>query len=58
LAKLEPQIRGRDLRDNPDLEHAAMNLVFKIEKETASGCGPQSEADRALLLIAGLHEED
>lgn len=57
-ARLEPQIRGRDLRDNPDLAHAAMNLVFTIEKGTASDCGPQSESDRALLLIAGLHEED
>ncbi len=58
LAKLEPQVRGRDLRDNPDLAHAAMNLVFEIEKETASHCGPQTEADRALLLISSLHEED
>jgi tetratricopeptide (TPR) repeat protein len=58
LAKLEPQIRGRDLRDNPDLVHAAMKLVFTIEKETASHCGPQSETDRALLLISSLHEEE
>lgn len=57
-ARLEPQIRGRDLRDNPDLAHAAMNLVFAIEKETASDCGRQTEADRALLLIASLHEEE
>ncbi len=57
-ARLEPQMRERNLRDNPDLAHAAMNLVFTIENETASHCGAQSEADRALLLIASLHEED
>jgi tetratricopeptide (TPR) repeat protein len=57
-AKLEPQIRGRDLHDNPELAHAAMKLAFAIEKETASNCGPQSEADRALLLIASLHQDE
>lgn len=56
--KLAPQIRGHDLHDNPDLAHAAMKLVFAIEKETASDCGRQTEADRALLLIASLREEE
>lgn len=57
-AKLQPQIRGRDLHDNPDLAHAAMKLVFGIENETASHCGQQTEADRALLLIASLHQDE
>lgn len=56
--KLKPQMTSRDLQRDPDLVNTAMNLVFTIERETAGTCGPQSETDQALLLVASLHEED
>ena len=56
--KLKPQIAERMLRRQPDLINTAMNLAFEIEKQTASMCGPQSDTDRALLLISNLHEEN
>jgi len=56
--KLKPQMREIDLERNPDLVNIAMNLVFSIEKETASTCGAQSDTDQALLLVASLHEEN
>lgn len=55
--KLKPQMTERGLERNPDLLNTAMNLVFSIEKETASTCGAQSETDQALLLVASLHQE-
>lgn len=56
--KLSPQMTLRSLEQNPDLGNTAMDLVFSIEKETASSCGAQTETDQALLLVASLHEED
>lgn len=56
--KLKPQMRERVLRRQPDLVNTAMNLAFEIEKQTASACGPQSDTDRALLLVSNLHEEN
>ncbi|HEY1650001.1 MAG TPA: tetratricopeptide repeat protein [Terracidiphilus sp.] len=55
--KLKPQITERGLRQDPDLVNAAMNLSFQIERGTTAACGPGSQADKALLLIANLHEE-
>lgn len=57
-SKLRPQITARGLENNPDLVGIAMNLVFTIEKETASSCGKQNDTDQALLLVASLHEEN
>jgi tetratricopeptide (TPR) repeat protein len=57
-ARLKPQVTERNLSRDPDLMKAAMNLVFSIEKETASTCGAQTETDEALLLVASLHEEN
>lgn len=54
--KLQPQMTARKLEDNPDTLNPAMNLVFAIEKETASSCGPQSDTDQALLLVASLRQ--
>lgn len=56
--QLKPQITERNLARNPDLVNTAMKLAFEIEKETDSTCGTQSETDRALLLVASLHEEE
>ncbi len=44
------------LKRDPDLVEAAMNLVFEIERQTSTTCGPPVGADMALLLIARLHE--
>jgi tetratricopeptide (TPR) repeat protein len=49
-----PQITSGNLSRNPDAAESAMELVFNIERQTAS-CGPTTEQDQALLLIAGLH---
>jgi tetratricopeptide (TPR) repeat protein len=55
-AKMKPQMTEEELRRNPDLVEAAMELVFEIERETSATCGPPVGADAALLLIAKLHE--
>jgi tetratricopeptide (TPR) repeat protein len=55
---LKPQITERGLRRDPDLENTAMNLAFQIERQTGGSCGSPTEADKALLLIANLHEEN
>jgi tetratricopeptide (TPR) repeat protein len=55
-AKMKPQISEQQLRRNPDLVEAAMDLVFEIERQTGAACGPPTGADLALLLIAKLHE--
>lgn len=56
--KLKPQITERGLRQDPDLVNAAMNLSFQIERRANVSCGPGDPADKALLLIANLHEEN
>lgn len=53
---MKPRISPWGLRHNPDLVETAMDLVFRIERETRSSCGMTSETDTALLLIAKLHE--
>jgi len=54
--KLKPQINARGLRQNSDLALNAMELVFEIERQTSAPCGHPNPTDRALLLIARLHE--
>lgn len=54
--KLRPKISERSLQRDPDSVEAAMDLVFRIERQTASACGPPTETDTALLLISKLHE--
>lgn len=53
---LKPHITPYGLRQDPDRIQAAMALVFDIEHQTAGVCGPPSEADTALLLIANMRE--
>ncbi|MGA2746495.1 MAG: hypothetical protein ABSE44_17505 [Candidatus Sulfotelmatobacter sp.] len=55
-AKLKPRMTEGELRRDPDLVEAGMDLVFEIERETSATCGTPSGADAALLLIAKLHE--
>ena len=54
--KLKPQMTPWGLRRNPDLVNTAMSLVFQIERSSYDTCGPGSDTDKALLLIANLHE--
>jgi tetratricopeptide (TPR) repeat protein len=54
--KIKPQITPQGLRKNPDLVEAAMDLAFRIERETSANCGTPTGRDLALLLIAKLHE--
>lgn len=53
---LKPQITVKGLRRNPDLVETAMDLVFRIERETRTVCGTPTGADLALLLISKMHE--
>ncbi len=55
-AKMKPWITERDLRRNPDQVETAMDLVFRIERETGGTCGAPTQTDAALILIAKLHE--
>jgi tetratricopeptide (TPR) repeat protein len=55
-ARMKPQISEQDLRRDPDLVEAAMDLVFGIERQTSATCATPVGTDLALLLIAKLHE--
>src|SRR5215469_10546460 len=55
-SSLKPQITATGLRRTPDLAQSAMNLVFRIERQTSTVCGTPNGADLALLLIAKMHE--
>lgn len=54
-AALKSRVDERDLRRDPDLGQRAMDLVFRIERQTSAQCGMPSGADLALLLIAKEH---
>lgn len=55
---LKPAVQANALRRDPDLVNQAMNLAFRIEHQASSICGPGSDDDQALVLIANLHEEN
>jgi tetratricopeptide (TPR) repeat protein len=55
-SSLKPKITEAELRRKPDLAQSAMDLVFRIERQTSTGCGTPAGPDLALLLIAKLHE--
>jgi hypothetical protein len=56
--RLAPQATEEGLRRDPDLINTAMDLAIGIERAANGVCGPVSESDSALLLIANLHEEN
>lgn len=56
--QLKPQVTARGLREDPDLMNTVMNLAFQIESQKSAGCGAATEDDKALMLIAKLHEEN
>ena len=53
---LKPRVSLRNLETHPLLADRAMNLVFRIEKQTSVFCGSPTATDYALLLISKLHE--
>ena len=53
---MKPRISEAGIRRDPDLVESAMDLVFRIERQTSTTCGAPGGTDRALLLIAQLHE--
>ncbi|HEX6824127.1 MAG TPA: tetratricopeptide repeat protein [Candidatus Sulfotelmatobacter sp.] len=53
---LKPQITQRGLQRNAGLADEAMDLVFRIERQTSVNCGAPSGPDLALLLISKLRE--
>jgi len=55
-ASLSSSVTNAGLRANPDLVESAMDVVFRIERETSLTCGEPTGPDQALLLISRLHE--
>jgi tetratricopeptide (TPR) repeat protein len=53
---LKPQITERGLQRSSDLADQAMDLVFRIERQTSLSCGVPGGPDLALLLISKLRE--
>jgi tetratricopeptide (TPR) repeat protein len=54
--RMKPRINIWSLRRDPDLVETAMDLVFRIERETGTSCGTASGTDTALLLVAKSRE--
>jgi tetratricopeptide (TPR) repeat protein len=55
-ASLKPQITQRGLQRESAVAERAMDMVFRIERQTSSNCGAPTGPDLALLLIGKLHE--
>jgi tetratricopeptide (TPR) repeat protein len=53
---MKPKITPRELRGNPELVDSAMDLVFRIERQSTLVCGTPSGEDLALTLIAKSRE--
>jgi tetratricopeptide (TPR) repeat protein len=53
---LKPQITQRGLQRNSGLADQAMDLVFRIERQTSLNCGAPTGPDLALLLLSKLRE--
>jgi len=54
--RMKSRVTTSGLRRHPDLVETAMDLVFRIERETGASCGTPSEVDTALLLVAKSRE--
>ena len=50
--QMKPKIANSRRSEGDDHSDAAMNLVLQIEQQAEKTCGPGSETDRALLLLA------
>lgn len=52
---MQPKLQPRNLRRDPELLRAGMELIYKIEEATRVNCGEPAGLDRALLLIGRKH---
>lgn len=50
--QMKPKIERLNREEGGDLFDAAMELVLHIEQQSAKNCGPASDTDKALLLLA------
>ncbi len=55
-AQMKPHVTTRGLERDEDVADSAMNLVFDIQQQTATGCATLTGEDEALLLIAKSRE--
>jgi tetratricopeptide (TPR) repeat protein len=56
-ASLASQMTDRKLRDDPDIAQETLDVIFSIEREAQSLCGPPRLEDDALLRIAATHAQ-
>lgn len=54
--EMKRHLSSAGLRRNTELAESAMDLVFRIERQTSVACGEPTGKDLALLLIGRLHE--
>ncbi len=54
--KMKPQITETRLRGNSDLEAAAMEVAFNVERQSGGSCEAATGKDLALLLVGKVHE--
>ena len=52
---MQSKLQPRNLRRDPELLRAGMELIYKIEEATNVSCGEPAGLDRALLLIGRKH---
>jgi tetratricopeptide (TPR) repeat protein len=55
VTNVKDRVTMRSLRNQLDLQHNVMHLVFRIEEATAQQCGEPIGLDKALLLIGKQH---
>ena len=53
---MQSKLQPRNLRRDPELLGAGMELISKIEEATNAGCGEPTGLDHALLLIGRKHQ--
>ena len=49
---MQPKVSPLSDESSSELEDAVMDLVFQIEQQTQTQCGPPQALDQALLAIA------
>jgi tetratricopeptide (TPR) repeat protein len=52
MKKIQPKVRRRNLRRNPDLITNVMDLVMQMEETAQQACGTPPAPDQALLMIS------
>jgi tetratricopeptide (TPR) repeat protein len=57
-AELPKKLSSRELIRNPDWEPKALNWSLEVETAASSQCGPGTNTDRAIAMIAQQHKEN